>query len=243
MAYNLLVFEKGGNMKKAYVSITMLLLMLTFIHAEIKTADVTGDGIEDEIKIGERIVIVIDGASGKRWVVWEGKSEENYQETVDDCSVIWLGDIYGLRLLTSGMTVKLVHQGNSIFYFCNGKWHEMEEKYSKGEYEATVNAGSSEEVLFVVLEDEVLVIHDISYGGAGGTIIIIDCGIKVNIYNSEGEEYYSGVFSEIGDGISDWVFEGCNTGGEPFIISIVFDNSDSSAYRKVSYSATVYSTK
>lgn len=230
-------------MKKSHVSITMLLLMLTLIHADIKTADVTGDGIEDDIRIGEQSVVVVDGALGKRWVVWEGKQVEDYYETID-CEIINLGDQYALMI--SGEWQSAHNRGRlepSIYYFKHGKWHEMEEKYSKGEYEATVNAGSSEEVLFVVLEDEVLVIHDISYGGAGGTIIIIDCGIKVNIYNSEGEEYYSDVFSEIGDGISDWVFEGRNTGGEPFIISIVFDNSDSSAYRKVSYSATVYSTE
>jgi hypothetical protein len=232
-------------MKKAYVSITMLLLMLTFIHAEIKTADVTGDGIEDEIKIGERIVIVIDGASGKRWEIWKGAKEENYEENVNECAIIEFADNNGLKISTSWYgTVRGGDLGSSIYYYEERKWHEMQDKYSKEEYEVKVDAGSSEIVEFELSYGELLIVDEITYEGAGGAIVLIDYGIKVNVYSSEGDEYYSSVLAETGEGLSDWVVELRGIGDDPLTVFISFDNSEaSSAYRKVSYSATVYSTE
>ncbi len=69
MAYNLLVFEKGGKMKKSLISVSILLLMFVFANAYTEMADVTGDGVDDDIRIGEQSVVVVDGASGKRHVI------------------------------------------------------------------------------------------------------------------------------------------------------------------------------
>jgi len=49
------------------------LFVISPLTAETVMADVTGDGIEDEIKIGEQSVVVIDGASGKRFTVISGE--------------------------------------------------------------------------------------------------------------------------------------------------------------------------
>ena len=91
---------------------------------------------------------------------------------------------------------------------------------------------------FCIFSDE------ITCEGAGGTVILLDSGIKLNVYSSEGDEYYSGVLAETGEGLSDWVVEWRDVAGDPLIVYILFDNSEaSSAYRKISYSATVYSTE
>ena len=91
---------------------------------------------------------------------------------------------------------------------------------------------------FCIFSDE------ITCEGAGGTVILLDSGIKLNVYSSEGDEYYSGVLAETGEGLSDWAVEWRGIGGDPLTVYILFDNSEaSSAYRKVSYSATVYSTE
>ena len=227
-------------MKKSYVSITMLLLMFTFIHAEIKTADVTGDGIEDEIKIGERIVIVIDGASGKRWEIWKSTDELIYVE----CSIIEFADNNGLKISAEGPTVSRGPDLGYFFYhYQEGKWHKMRDKDSEC-CEITVNAGSVEIVEFELSKGDLFIVDDITYLGVGGTIILMDFGIKVNVYSSEGDEYYSGVLAKTGEGLSDWAVEWRGIGGDPLTVYILFDNSEaSSAYRKVSYSATVYSTE
>ncbi len=91
---------------------------------------------------------------------------------------------------------------------------------------------------FCIFSDE------ITCEGAGGTVILLDSGIKLDVYSSEGDEYYSSVLAETGEGLSDWAVELRGIGGDPLTVYILFDNSEaSSAYRKVTYSATVYSTE
>lgn len=79
--------------------------------------------------------------------------------------------------------------------------------------------------------------------GAGGAVIIIDSGIGITVCDLW-DEYYSGVLSEDGETeIYDLVISGRDTEGGPDVY-LIFDNSEaSSAYRKVSYSATVYTTE
>jgi hypothetical protein len=54
------------------------------LQAQGKTvmADVTGDGVDDEIKIGEQSVVVVDGASNKKWIVVSGMEIVNAK--IDD---------------------------------------------------------------------------------------------------------------------------------------------------------------
>ncbi len=47
----------------------MVALIISQTLAISLAADLTGDGVDDEVKIGERSVIIIDGAQGKRYIL------------------------------------------------------------------------------------------------------------------------------------------------------------------------------
>jgi len=47
--------------------------VFSFLEGKTKMADVTGDGVDDEIKIGEQSVVVVDGATGDRFIVVAGE--------------------------------------------------------------------------------------------------------------------------------------------------------------------------
>ncbi len=61
--------------------IFMLLLNLPLM-GDPQMADVTGDGVDDEIKVGEQSVVVIDGVSDKRFIVISG--EEFISPSIDN---------------------------------------------------------------------------------------------------------------------------------------------------------------
>jgi hypothetical protein len=60
-------------MKKYVIFIFALIFIFSFLKGETKMVDVTGDGVDDEIKIGEQSVVVINGATGKRYTVISGE--------------------------------------------------------------------------------------------------------------------------------------------------------------------------
>lgn len=62
-------------MKHCWVVGLISLFMISPLISQTQMADVTGDGVDDEIKIGEQSVVVIDGVSGKRFIVISGTTE------------------------------------------------------------------------------------------------------------------------------------------------------------------------
>ena len=60
-------------MKKLVAYFLTLLFMFSFLEGKTKMADVTGDGVDDEIKIGEQSVVVVNGATGNRYIVVAGE--------------------------------------------------------------------------------------------------------------------------------------------------------------------------
>jgi len=236
-------------MKKLSVSVIALLLILTFVSAETEEADVTADGVDDIIQILDQSVNVIDGATGKKWVLWKGKSKENYEEIVDDYSLIHITDeICFIKVITSWQSPNNWGPlGSSLYWFNaqNNSWFEATEDYFKEESELTIKAGEFKQIPFALSENQALIIHSINYLGAGGTIILYDYGIKVKVYDSNGEEIYQATLSDEGDKeITNIVADGQETDGEKYFVFLMFDNSETeSVYRKVSYSATVYEAK
>lgn len=85
-------------MKRLLVSVCVLLFIFVFGNAETEFIDVTGDDVDDEIKIGEKSVIVVDGALGKRWVVYQATDDEYESESIDGCVGIRLGNKIGLQV-------------------------------------------------------------------------------------------------------------------------------------------------
>lgn len=60
-------------MKYLWMVVTTSLFIISSLPSETQMVDVTGDGVDDEIKIGEQSVVVIDGMSGKRFPVVTGE--------------------------------------------------------------------------------------------------------------------------------------------------------------------------
>ncbi len=73
-------------MKKYVIFIFALIFMFSFLKGETKMADVTGDGVDDEIKIGEQSVVVINGATGTRHIVVSGEEGLYTVQINDYCS-------------------------------------------------------------------------------------------------------------------------------------------------------------
>jgi len=63
------------------------------------SADLTGDGVDDEVKVGEKSVIIIDGAQGKRYIPLKGVKILDYE-------LFWSGTrrSYVLAALTLELT-------------------------------------------------------------------------------------------------------------------------------------------
>lgn len=85
-------------MKRLLVSVCVLLFIFVFGNAETEFIDVTGDDVDDEIKIGEGNVVVVDGASGKKWVVYQAADSEYESESIGGCIGIRLGNRIGLQV-------------------------------------------------------------------------------------------------------------------------------------------------
>lgn len=56
--------------------------MLSSLNAQALMVDVTGDGVDDDIKIGEQSVVVVDGAFNKKYIVVSGM--ENLMDVIVD---------------------------------------------------------------------------------------------------------------------------------------------------------------
>jgi hypothetical protein len=60
-------------MQKYTIPIFITLFTFSLLQSETQMADVTGDGVDDDIKIGEQSVVVINGATGDRYTVISGE--------------------------------------------------------------------------------------------------------------------------------------------------------------------------
>ncbi|MEO0143627.1 MAG: hypothetical protein ABIL45_01695 [candidate division WOR-3 bacterium] len=113
---------------KKLSSYFLLLYSFSFLYAQKLIEDVTGDKVDDEIIWGKNSVVVVDGATGKREVIFKVQSEEGGSQ-IGDVTTIPIGDKIGIKIVesVSAKIGRIVH----VFLYRNGKWIEIEEPGEK----------------------------------------------------------------------------------------------------------------
>ncbi|MEO0197697.1 MAG: hypothetical protein ABIL78_07300 [candidate division WOR-3 bacterium] len=104
---------------KKLSSYFLLLYSFSFLYAQKLIEDVTGDKVDDEIIWGKNSVVVVDGATGKREVIFKVQSEEGGSQ-IGDVTTIPIGDKIGIKIVesVSAKIGRIVH----VFLYRNGKW-------------------------------------------------------------------------------------------------------------------------
>jgi len=104
------------------VSIAVILFIYPLLGmGETITADVTGDGVDDEIKIGEQSVVVEDGQSSKKYIVISGEEMLN-GASVNDYSVKRKGKEIAIEIVTGPESFTEIYAfKNSKFFNISGR--------------------------------------------------------------------------------------------------------------------------
>jgi len=79
----IITFRKEVKMTRLFNLIFTILLIPLFLRGRTELIDVTGDGVDDEIKIGVQSVVVEDGQLNKKYIVISGE-EMLSNVTIDD---------------------------------------------------------------------------------------------------------------------------------------------------------------
>ncbi len=244
-------------MSRIGLSFIVLVFAFSFLGAEEVLEDVTGDRIDDKVIWGKNSVIIENGATGKReiifkveegsWISYVDFLNLGNKKSIKVCTQVncriflysdskWLKVYEGYNLKELGISLPKVgdiyYQEISfdLFYWNNSNFVKLDIKYDKQNDNLTIDAGSVERISFVISENDILIL-DASLEGGGGGITLSGYDIKIKVYDSNGYEYFN---EKIFEGESIWkrkgsplIIKGSEINGEPLVVYLVFNNSSS----------------
>ncbi|MEO0150995.1 MAG: hypothetical protein ABIL52_03260 [candidate division WOR-3 bacterium] len=153
---------------KKLSSYFLLLYSFSFLYAQKLMEDVTGDKVDDEIIWGKNSVVVVDGATGKREVIFKVQSFGDTSGEIEDVITIPLGDKVGIKIIelppaelvpATAESGRLPH----VFLYRNGKWIEIDDPGNKTDIYIP-------EFGYIYYKDQI--IPDIDFGISVGEYII-----------------------------------------------------------------------
>jgi len=128
------------------------------------SADLTGDGVDDELRIGERSIIIIDGAQGKRYIPLKDVK-------IFDYKIVPFNEYYVLAVLNA-KGVALIGFSKGEFVILDSLYYEI--GYTIARFEFLQDRCSGKNVLTAIGD----------YNGVSIPIILLSKNLKFIIFDT-----------------------------------------------------------